>query len=49
MSPERLDELGCNESSVHTDMMISSPEVDVTARTYDGETVPLLTRGEWVL
>ncbi|MGE3163598.1 MAG: aminopeptidase [Planctomycetota bacterium] len=48
MSPEELVEQGCNESSVHTDMMISSEEVDVVARTYAGTEVPLLRNGEWV-
>lgn len=48
MSEEELAEIGFNESSVHTDLMISSEEVDVVAKTSSGEEVPLLTRGEWV-
>lgn len=48
MSDEQCAEVGCNVSSVHTDMMISSEEVDVTARTYSGEEIPLLKGGEWV-
>ncbi|MCB0323978.1 MAG: aminopeptidase [Bdellovibrionales bacterium] len=49
MSKEELAAIGCNESTVHTDMMISSEEVDVIATTYDGRTVPLLEKGRWVL
>ncbi len=48
MDSEQAAAIGCNESTVHTDMMISSAEVDVTAETYAGRTVELLTRGEWV-
>lgn len=48
LSPEELGAIGCNESSVHTDMMISSPEVDVEAHAYDGAKVKLIHRGEWV-
>ncbi len=49
MTPEQLEEIGCNESSAHTDMMISSEEVDVTAKTYGGDLVPLMKSGEWVV
>ncbi len=49
MSDEELDAIGCNESSVHTDMMISSEEVDVSATTYDGKEIQLLSKGEWVI
>lgn len=48
LTGEDVDTVGCNESSVHTDMMISSEDVDVTATTYAGETVHLLKGGEWV-
>ncbi len=49
MNEEDLAEVGCNESTVHTDMMISSEEVDVTAKTEDGTLIPLLRAGSWVL
>ncbi len=39
--------LGCNESAVHTDMMISSEDVDVTATLSDGSAKPLLQAGAW--
>ena len=49
MTKEELTAIGCNESTVHTDMMISSEEVDVTAKTYSGETVELIKAGKWVV
>lgn len=47
MSKEGLESYGCNESSVHTDMMISSKKVDVLARTYSGEEIVLISKGSW--
>ncbi len=38
---------GCNSSSVHTDIMISSESVDVKAVLRDGRIIELLERGEW--
>lgn len=48
MTQEELAAIGANQSSVHTDMMISSNEVDVAASTYDGETIDIIKKGEWV-
>lgn len=48
MSDPELEALGCNTSSVHSDMMISSEEVDVTATTYGGERIVLIHEGRWV-
>ena len=48
MSKDELEQYGCNESSVHTDMMISSEHVDVEAECYDGRTVKLIEKGKWV-
>ena len=36
-----------NQSSIHTDFMIGSPEVAVTGLTRDGREVPLLREGAW--
>ena len=49
MSDSELDALGVNESHVHTDMMISSEQVDVSAKTYRGAQVELIKAGRWVL
>jgi aminopeptidase len=48
MGAEELAALGCNESVTHTDMMVSSEEVDVTAHTHAGKEIPLLRNGAWV-
>jgi aminopeptidase len=48
MNETELAALGCNDSITHTDMMISSEEVDVTATTYDGKEIPLLRSGKWL-
>jgi len=49
MSEEELEEIGCNISNVHTDMMISSENVDVNAECYNGSIVPLIKEGQWVI
>ena len=38
-----------NQSGIHVDFMIGSPEMTVTGLTADGERVPALMRGEWAL
>ena len=48
MDAAMLDRIGCNESSAHTDMMISSEEVDVTVTCRNGNTIDLLKQGAWV-
>jgi aminopeptidase len=45
---ERLT-AGINASSVHLDVMIGGPTVDVSGVRADGSEVPILRRGEWVL
>jgi aminopeptidase len=40
---------GFNVSSVHTDLMIGGPEVEVDAVTRDGREVPLLRQDVWQL
>jgi len=36
-----------NQSEIHVDFMIGSPEVDVDGITRDGERVPVLRGGDW--
>jgi aminopeptidase len=38
-----------NESEVHIDFMIGSPELEVTGITAEGERVPVLVRGKWAI
>jgi aminopeptidase len=42
-------ELGVNQSVIHTDFMIGSPEVTVTGVTQEGDEVPILRNNDWVL
>ena len=42
LSPEQRHERGVNHSSIHTDFMIGSNELDVAGVTTDGEEVPIL-------
>lgn len=48
MSDEELEAIGCNTSNVHTDMMISSEDVDLEGITYQNKVVPLIKKGAWV-
>lgn len=47
MSAEELREHGCNESIVHTDIMISSEAVSVIAKSADGSEIEIIDRGSW--
>jgi aminopeptidase len=49
LSPEERFERGVNHSSIHTDFMIGSNELEVDGVTPGGEAVPLLRGGDWVL
>jgi aminopeptidase len=42
-------ERGVNHSSIHTDFMIGSNELEVDGITADGEAVPILRNGDWLL
>lgn len=43
------DKARANESSIHVDFMVGSPEVDVDGITREGDEVPLLRSGDWQL
>jgi aminopeptidase len=47
--PEEQEAAGINESQIHTDFMIGSPEVDVDGVDAGGDAVPILRDGEWQL
>lgn len=47
LSEEDCAAIGCNDSLVHTDMMISSEEVSVTAVTFDGAEIQIIENGVW--
>jgi aminopeptidase len=48
-STEEQHERGVNHSSIHTDFMIGSNELEVDGITTDGDAVPILRRGDWQL
>jgi aminopeptidase len=49
MSWDEREAQGMNHSSVHTDFMVGSAEVDAHGVERDGTEVPILRGGEWVL
>ena len=49
LSPEDRHERGVNHSSIHTDFMIGSRELEIAGVTLEGDEVPVLRAGEWVL
>jgi len=48
MDAAALAEKGANDSLIHVDWMIGSGEVDLDGVTAEGETEPLMRKGEWV-
>jgi aminopeptidase len=49
LSPEERVAKGVNHSSIHTDFMIGSNELEIDGVTASGEAVPILRAGDWLL
>jgi len=49
LPPEERVGRGVNHSSIHTDFMIGSNELEVDGVTESGEAVPILRVGDWLL
>ena len=49
LTDEELPSIGANVSFVHTDFMIGSEEIQVTARTYDGREFAVMRDGRFVI
>ncbi len=49
LSPDERSGRGVNHSSIHTDFMIGSNELEVDGVTASGEAVPILRGGDWLL
>ena len=47
LSEELRYELGLNQSILHTDFMIGSPEVEVHGKTVDGKKIPVIVAGSF--
>lgn len=49
MNQEQLDQAGANNSMTHVDFMFGSADLDVTGVTHDGEEVPVMVQGNFVI
>jgi aminopeptidase len=49
MDDEGRLEAGINVSTIHLDLMIGGPDVDVDGIRADATSVPILEQGHWVL
>lgn len=49
LSPDERGERGVNHSSIHTDFMIGSDDLEVDGVSATGEAVPILRSGDWQL
>ena len=47
MSLDECRKLGVNESMIHVDFMIGCKDMDITAKTHDGKSVPIFRNGNW--
>lgn len=46
-SEEEMDRAGMNDSMIHVDFMVGSPELSITGVKQDGTEVPVLVNGHW--
>ena len=46
-TPAQARKLGVNQSMIHEDFMIGSPDLSVTGVTEDGRRVPIFVNGDW--
>jgi aminopeptidase len=49
LSPDERNERGVNHSSIHTDFMIGSKELEIDGVDADGNETPILRDGNWLL
>ena len=49
MTREQRDELGLNYSLIHEDIMIGTPDMNITGTTRDGKTVEIFKDGNWAI
>ena len=46
-SDEECKKMGVNDSIIHVDFMIGSPDLNITAKCRDGRTVKIFENGNW--
>ena len=44
---EEMRAMGVNDSMIHEDFMIGTPDLEITAHCRDGKTVPIFKDGGW--
>jgi aminopeptidase len=49
LTPDERNERGVNQSSIHTDFMIGSNELEIDGVDAAGEAVPIMRNGDWLL
>jgi aminopeptidase len=49
MTPEQLAAAGANSSAAHWDFMVGSPELEIDGETADGQRMPIIRNGAWLL
>jgi aminopeptidase len=49
LTPDERNARGVNHSSIHTDFMIGSPELEIAGVDRDGHETPILQNGSWQL
>jgi aminopeptidase len=49
MNKEDLLESGINQSTVHTDFMIGTPDLKVVGTTFNGEIMTIFENGNFIL
>lgn len=47
MEPEELEKLGMNQSPVHVDFMVGTPDLSIIGTDHDGKEIPIFTDGKF--
>lgn len=47
MTPAEIHQAGINDSIIHVDFMIGSPDLNITGTTSDGKQIPVFQNGNW--
>jgi len=47
MTKEETEQAGLNDSMIHVDFMVGSPDLSITGIKADGSEVPVFLHGDW--